>query len=436
MATTSRPLDIAVAGCGPAGLCAALLLRDDGHRVSIFERFEAPRPVGSGLLIQPTGLAVLARLGLAEALLARGARIDALHGIQESGRVALDARYTDLGLPGAFGIGIHRASLFDLLYKAAVARGIPIVTGSETIGVREDAAGCELLLARGGTSGWHDLVIDATGWNSRHRNEPRHVLPFGALWATLPYGESNPPPRRLEQRYRGAAQMAGLLPIGRRNITGNEEVAFFWSLRGSDHVAWRERPIAHWKRQVLALWPDIAGLLEGIADHSDLTFARYSHRTVRQGRRARQFVIGDAWHSASPQLGQGANMAMLDGWALAAGLREGRTLADGLRLARAWRSEHVQLYQVITALFTPLYQSNARIAALVRDRLLAPASRVGPIARLQAALMSGLFGWPLAPLGLDPPDYPAIASSIAPRTSGSAQSRSPVTRQTSLPRAS
>lgn len=59
--------DIAIAGCGPAGLAAALLLHRDGHRVTLFERFDASRPVGSGLLIQPTGFAVLAQLGLADA---------------------------------------------------------------------------------------------------------------------------------------------------------------------------------------------------------------------------------------------------------------------------------------------------------------------------------------------------------------------------------
>ena len=73
-----RALDIAVAGCGPGGMAAALLLARDRHRVTIFARFVAPRPLGSGLMIQPTGLAVLRELGLADTLLAHGARIDRL----------------------------------------------------------------------------------------------------------------------------------------------------------------------------------------------------------------------------------------------------------------------------------------------------------------------------------------------------------------------
>ena len=51
---------------GFPGLAAALLLHRQGHHVTLYERFEAPRAVGSGLMVQPTGLAVLAALGLAE----------------------------------------------------------------------------------------------------------------------------------------------------------------------------------------------------------------------------------------------------------------------------------------------------------------------------------------------------------------------------------
>ncbi|TIT47541.1 MAG: FAD-dependent oxidoreductase, partial [Mesorhizobium sp.] len=36
--------DIAIAGAGPAGLAMALYLKRAGHRVTVFERFEEPRP--------------------------------------------------------------------------------------------------------------------------------------------------------------------------------------------------------------------------------------------------------------------------------------------------------------------------------------------------------------------------------------------------------
>ena len=69
-----------MAGCGPCGLSSPLFLAERGHRVTMFERFDAPSPIGSGLMIQPTGMAVLANLGLAERIAAEGSRIDRLFG--------------------------------------------------------------------------------------------------------------------------------------------------------------------------------------------------------------------------------------------------------------------------------------------------------------------------------------------------------------------
>ena len=34
---------VAIAGCGPAGLAAALLLQRGGHHVTLFDRFETPQ---------------------------------------------------------------------------------------------------------------------------------------------------------------------------------------------------------------------------------------------------------------------------------------------------------------------------------------------------------------------------------------------------------
>lgn len=100
-----RGLNIAVAGCGPCGLSAALLLHRAGNHVTLFERFERPRAIGSGLMIQPTGMAVLAELGLLHEVLHAGARINRLFG-KAGKRVVLDVHYAALSKQDAFGIGI------------------------------------------------------------------------------------------------------------------------------------------------------------------------------------------------------------------------------------------------------------------------------------------------------------------------------------------
>jgi len=376
-------------------------------------------------MLQPTGMAVLDRLGLAGEALARGAEIDGLLGLNEHGRTALGALYEDLGEPRCFGVGIHRSSLFDLLYQAVQDANVEITTGFDIAGVQASGNNHQLIASDGIESAPFDLIVDATGLHSSLVEADFRYLHFGALWANVEWPEgSNFKPRLLEQRYRAARQMVGMLPIGKRQPSVPDEAAFFWSLPGSEYENWRATPLEDWKAEVVALWPEMERVLGQIASHDQLTFARYAHRTAPRPVGDGIIHIGDAWHSASPQLGQGANMALLDAWALSRGIADGRTVQEGLRLAASWRSDHVQLYQIITAFFTPLFQSESGLPAAIRDRITAPLSRYWPTKKIQSLLVGGLFGAPLQQLGLDMPDYSSLASAakIASRASADDQS--------------
>lgn len=359
-------------------------------------------------MIQPTGLAVLAELGLAGEILAHGAPIARLYG--PHGETVLDARYADLAAPGVFGLGIHRASLFGALHDAVLAADIAIRTGREVVGTELSGPGRRLLFADGDPSPRHDLVVDALGVASPLVPAANGWLPYGALWATLAWPNEGPfRAGWLEQRYERARKMAGVLPTGPRRTlgrgSGRNELALFWSLRADAFERWRDAGLAAWKNEVLALWPECAGLLEQVSEPSQLAFARYAHRTHRPPVAERLVHIGDAWHSASPQLGQGANMALLDACALAQALGGEGPLDKRLAAATALRRSHVRLYQWLTALFTPAYQSDSIWPALIRDIVLAPLSRVPPGPRVQANMVAGLTGDPFAALGMAMPDY-------------------------------
>jgi 2-polyprenyl-6-methoxyphenol hydroxylase-like FAD-dependent oxidoreductase len=394
---------IAIAGCGPAGLAAALLLHRDGHRVTVFERFDAPRPIGSGLMLQPTGMAVLGRLGLCDEAIARGARVDRLFGHSAaSGRTVLDVRYAALRRTDAFGIGIHRATLFGILFEAVRRTDIDIVTGREV-------QGCDLLsggrrslrFASGAPAGPFDLIVDALGTRSPLAPATGRALAYGALWASLAWpADAGFDDAALEQRYRAASVMAGVLPIGTPPGAASPQAAFFWSLRADRLSRWQTRGLGAWKEDAATLWPAVLPLLDQITDTEMLTFARYAHRTLASPAQPGLIHIGDAWHSASPQLGQGANMALLDAYALHLGLRRFDAIADALAETVRLRQGHVRLYQWLSALFTPVYQSDSRVLPFVRDRLVGPMSKLWPATVIQAAMVSGLVGRPLRPLGL------------------------------------
>jgi 2-polyprenyl-6-methoxyphenol hydroxylase-like FAD-dependent oxidoreductase len=393
-------LDIAVAGCGPGGLAAALLLGRDGHRVCLFERFDSPRPIGSGLMIQPAGLAVLRVLGLDRALIAQSARIERLFG-QAGGRTVLDVKYRALG-NGAFGLGTHRATLFAALFDAARADAIPMTLGRAVRGSDLESDGRRSLRFADGTrAGPFDLVVDASGTNTPLAPPTGRSLSYGALWASLDWPNGTAfDVCSLEQRYRRASTMAGVLPIGKPPGAETPQTAFFWSLRADRLDEWRARGLDTWKAEVAGLWPATQPFLDQLIDPGQLTFARYAHRTLARPIAAGMVHIGDAWHSTSPQLGQGANMALLDAYALALALRKCMRVADALNHFGQLRRRHVHLYQLMSMLFTPVYQSDGRLLPLARDRLFGPLAKRWPATRILATMVSGLVGNPLKSLAL------------------------------------
>ncbi|HEX9954291.1 MAG TPA: hypothetical protein VGB48_03635 [Allosphingosinicella sp.] len=95
-------------------------------------------------------------------------------------------------------------------------------------------------------------------------------------------------------------------------------------------------------------------------------------------------------------------MALLDAWALARGLEEASDLATALARAAAMRRFHVRLYQALSLLFTPAYQSDGRLMPFIRDRIVPPFGKSWPAAHIQAAMVAGTFGRGLKPLGLEP----------------------------------
>ena len=394
-------LRIAVSGCGPAGLAAALLLYRAGHEVVLFERFDAPQPIGSGLMLQPTGLMALRAMGLDETLMATGARIDRLFGqASPSGRTVLDVHYAALRGAGRFGIGVHRADLFACLFDAVQTAGVPLRTGQTICGSEIDGAHRRLVMADGTRSEPFDLVVDALGSRSALAPPTGRALAYGALWATLDWVDgAGFDWAALEQRYRAASQMVGVLPVGTpREAGGRKQLAFFWSLRADQLEAWRAAGLEAWRAQVRDLWRACDALLDQIHDPDQLVFAHYAHRTLPKPCEPALIHIGDAWHSASPQLGQGANMALLDAWALSIGLLQHADVASGIARAVAIRRRHVRLYQALTALFTPIYQSDSKAIPWARDWMIGPLSRLWPATAIQAALVSGLVGNPLAEL--------------------------------------
>jgi flavin-dependent dehydrogenase len=106
------PVDVAIAGGGPAGATLAILLGRGGFRVDLYEarRFPREKPCGEGIM--PGGVAVLERLGLRAEVGGQVLRVVRYHGF------GLTAA-APLARAGASGLAQRRLRLDDVLLGAA-----------------------------------------------------------------------------------------------------------------------------------------------------------------------------------------------------------------------------------------------------------------------------------------------------------------------------
>ncbi|HEX5379410.1 MAG TPA: NAD(P)/FAD-dependent oxidoreductase [Phenylobacterium sp.] len=394
----------AVVGSGVAGMASALALARRGHEVTLFEAFEKPRPVGSGLLLQPSGLAALRALGLAEPVLELGARITRLDGRDVAGRQVMNMAYEDWR-PGAFGLGVHRASLFDVLQGALAPAGVIQLTGCVIKGL-ETADRPVLRDAAGTAHGPYDFAVIADGSASRLRAQVRPrarapVYPWGAVWANARDVDGTFS-GALHQRYRRASTMMGVLPIGRGPDGEGDLVSVFWSLPQAEMKAFFQGDLKAWRAQALRVWPEARPLLDQFTRPSQFAPAVYRDVSVGRWSRAGLLLIGDAAHGTSPQLGQGGNLGLIDAVELAEAVAVDRPVAASLARFQAQRRRQTGVYQLASRALTPLFQSGGRLGPLVRDLLFTPLSRAPGLRWLSALVLTGVLRLGRTPPSLRP----------------------------------
>jgi 2-polyprenyl-6-methoxyphenol hydroxylase-like FAD-dependent oxidoreductase len=370
------PLDVGIVGGGTAGCAVGAFLARQGHAVTIYERVPDPGPVGAGITLQPTGLAVLEALGLRDAIVARGSRLDGLRCETRSGRSLIELSYSTVG-EDVFGLGTHRGLIFEHVFAAAKSSGAKIVLGVTCEGLERVGKGRERRLTitdeSGAPLGTHQLVIVADGSRSHLRDDtviPKNVAPYpwGALWFV---GKAETDENHLFQVVDGNKHMLGLLPTGLGPSVREGAaplVSLFYSIRADRVAAWRKAGLDAWKRECVALAPRCAHVIDQIESIDDVLFSQYHDVTMYPWNTANVVYLGDAAHAMSPQLGQGCNLALMDAWVLSQQFLDGeRTLSSALDAYSRTRRAHLGFYQWATRLLTPFFQGDEEWFGILRD---------------------------------------------------------------------
>lgn len=309
---------VAISGAGIAGPTLAHFLLRQGHQPLLIERAPEFRRGGYVIDFWGTGYQVAERLGLIEAVLAKGYRVREVRLVGEGGRRigGFDGRAFERPTGGRF-TSLPRGDLAGVLWDALEGR-VETRFGESIASVDEDAEGVTLRLEGGGVER-ADLLVGADGLHSRVRAlrwgpQAEYERPLGyhvAAYRIEGYA------RRDEDVYVSYAEPG--LSVSRFSLKGGLTLVLL--VFGDQHLpAGVEEPDTI-VRQVFgrAGW-EVPALLEAMPSGEDLYFDRVSQMVVPEWHRGRSVLLGDAAFCPSLLAGEGTGLAMTGACVLAAEL--------------------------------------------------------------------------------------------------------------------
>ncbi len=379
MARTGR---ILIVGCGIGGLSAAIALRRVGFDVELFEQSTELREVGAGVGLWSNAMSSLDELGVGEALRSGSTPLRIMTAANSRGERLSRCDLDTLGPEFA------SAACFVVLRPrllAALAARVPassIHAGRRALGVKSHVEHASVYLEDDRVESG-ELVIGADGLHSVARTSVVGNDDIRYSGQTCFRGVAR---LRVEERalgeIQGRGQRGAVCPI-------DSETAYWWvaynAPMGSvveqqarrEHLLQRYRGWPSTLEQAISATPSDAILQNDLVDREP----------ARRYARGRVVLLGDAAHPTTPNLGQGANMAIDDAIALARALRDEADVPHAL--ARYERERLPRTRRIVEQSweFGRACTWESALAVWIRERML----RLTPRAALRRVLRTQII---------------------------------------------
>jgi 2-polyprenyl-6-methoxyphenol hydroxylase-like FAD-dependent oxidoreductase len=301
----SIPKKAIIIGGGIGGMTAAIALKRAGLDVTVFERADELREVGSGLPLWTNALRSFHKIGLTDVYETLGAEVSAGSVSNWQGDILADLRTVELLKKlGKINMVVHRAELLAWLLKTLGEDRVQL--GMTCVGFAQEAIGVSARF-EDGTEAHGDVLIGADGIHSIIRTQlfgltkPRYV--GYTCWRGLAHTSRT----GLETWAWGKGYQFGITPMSKGRA--------YWFAQKYTPEGMKDKSGGR-KSEVFELFHDwhdpIPEVIEATAETDILRNDIYELKRLHQWSRGRVTLLGDAAHAMTPDLGQGACIAIED----------------------------------------------------------------------------------------------------------------------------
>lgn len=352
---------IAIVGAGVAGMTLALLAKQRGCQVSLYERQNTISSIGAGVTLWPNAVFVLQQIGLKQEIERVGGTPRFMRQFNHSGNQLAEFDIEDVNLLSGFPtITILRRDLVGVLARALDAMGVAIHFNSPITTQNVDAFRQEFDLVIG-ADGRMNSVVRQTLYQDKVTPSYQgfiNIIGISRLQEKLP--------DKAIHDFRGTGERFGIVPV--------KDDLCYWAGAWCANLD-KERPLSAWYKELhwrFRHWPEpVQHVLNGYDKTSLNRIFVHDLDPLPYWHKGNVLIIGDAAHASLPTSGQGVAQALEDAWHLALLLEKEDDLESILATFYQRRTTKTSAAQ--------------NVGRLLAQRIFGVHNEAGPPASLQSA---------------------------------------------------
>jgi 2-polyprenyl-6-methoxyphenol hydroxylase-like FAD-dependent oxidoreductase len=326
---------VLIIGGGIAGLSVAAGLRRLGIAPTLVEQAPQFGAVGAGIVLNLNAMAMMRKLGLDEAVRDAGMLLSRGEITDVRGRRLSQIDFDALGVGQNQTVTIHRAALHEVLLSGC--RDLPLLSGTTVETLMDRGEVVDVGLSDGQTVEF-DCVIGADGIRSRTREQVFGLTePTYAGYTCWRFVVARPPGLDRMQEMWGRGLRFGLVPLAEDRL-----YCFTCANVPEASLDPEDGRVDRFRRRFAGFGGFAPAALEQITTPDQLIHNDIADLPKHPWYKGRVLLIGDAAHATTPNMGQGAAMAIEDAAVLCEMLAPGDSWADLMPKFSARREPRVR----------------------------------------------------------------------------------------------